>query len=88
MGHCCKSGHALFASTVLQGMKPCSKNCDDFQAVGHSTRFGLALWAVAQDLLDALGNRAKPNITAENYTTFKKLALFFKWTVLLKSVFY
>ncbi len=49
----------------LRGMKPYSKNCDDFHTVGqstgflklcakgHSTGFGSAPWTIAQDLFDS-----------------------------------
>jgi hypothetical protein len=56
--------------------------------MGRSSVFGYALWAAAQDLVMAVGHKAKPITTAQNYTTvFKKLALSFKGGVILKSVF-
>jgi hypothetical protein len=56
MGHCDEIGCAVWATAAelvvcygpLCGMKPYTtvKICDDFRAVGQSTGFGYALWAI------------------------------------------
>jgi hypothetical protein len=51
MGHCRKSGYALWATVADLGMrygplrrkKPTLKICGNFRAVGHGVGFGFAL---------------------------------------------
>jgi hypothetical protein len=59
MGGWGKFGYVLWATAAdlvmrhgpLLRMKPYSKICDDFCAVGQSTGFGYAQWATAQDFV-------------------------------------
>jgi hypothetical protein len=55
MGHCGEFDYVLRVTAAnlvlpLQGLKPYSKNCEDFRAMGKSIEFGYVLWAIAQDL--------------------------------------